>query len=68
MIEKDKVKKKVRSKMTNEEIHKTMSDSPNWNDNPKKSYIIDIDGTICSLALYKTKEGKIDNDEKAAKP
>jgi hypothetical protein len=54
--------------MTNKEILKTINDSPNWNENPKKSYIIDIDGTICSLALYKTKEGKIDNDEELAKP
>ena len=54
--------------MTNEAILKTINDSPNWNENPKKSYMIDIDGTICSLELYKTKTGKIDNDEKLAKP
>ena len=54
--------------MTNEEILKTIDDSPNWNENPKKSYIIDIDGTICSLELYKRKDGTIDNDENLAKP
>ena len=54
--------------MANKEIMNIISDSPNWNENPAKSYMIDIDGTICSLELYKTKEGKIDNDEKAAKP
>ena len=54
--------------MKSKDIHKHIDDSPNWNDNPKKSYIIDIDGTICSLELYKTKEGKIDNDETLAKP
>ena len=33
-----------------------------------KTYVIDIDGTICSLELYKRKDGTIDNDENLAKP
>ena len=30
--------------------------------------MVDIDGTICSLELYITKDGKVDNDETRAVP
>ena len=33
-----------------------------------KKFMVDIDGTICSLALYETKDGTFDNDEKKAIP
>tara|TARA_Y100000004_G_scaffold138918_1_gene157618 strand:+ start:301 stop:720 length:420 start_codon:yes stop_codon:yes gene_type:complete len=33
-----------------------------------KSYMIDIDGTICSLELFMTEDGKVDNDETKALP
>ena len=33
-----------------------------------KSYIVDIDGTICSLELFETADGKIDHNEEASKP
>jgi hypothetical protein len=33
-----------------------------------RKFMVDIDGTICSLALYETKDGTFDNDEKKAVP
>lgn len=33
-----------------------------------KTFMVDIDGTICSLELYITKDGRIDNDETRAVP
>ena len=33
-----------------------------------KTFMVDIDGTICSLELYINKDGRIDNDETRAVP
>tara|TARA_E500000318_G_scaffold43201_1_gene41141 strand:- start:115 stop:543 length:429 start_codon:yes stop_codon:yes gene_type:complete len=33
-----------------------------------RKFMIDIDGTICSLALYEKEDGGFDNNEKKARP